>query len=73
MKLKVGGALAVLLVGAAAVSVFAWRITGPSMMTAHGYIALGLCLVIGGGLAGGLMWLAFYSANHGYDDIDRER
>jgi hypothetical protein len=25
-------------------------------------------VVITGGLAGVLMWLAFYSANHGYDD-----
>lgn len=72
MKRRVGWAVAALLVGAVAVSALAWRITGPSRITAHGYVALGLCLLIGGGLAAGLMWLMFYSANHGYDDIDPE-
>ena len=49
------------------VSVLAWKITGPSKMTIHGYIALGITLVLGGGLAGGLMWLAFYSDRKGWD------
>jgi len=26
--------------------------------------------VVTAGLAGGLLWLAFYSANHGYDEPD---
>jgi hypothetical protein len=36
------------------------------------YVVGGLLIV--GGLAGFLMWLAFYSANHGYDDsVDLDR
>jgi len=27
-------------------------------------------VVVTAGLAGGLLWLAFYSANHGYDEPD---
>jgi hypothetical protein len=53
MKPKMGGALALLFVGAVAVSVLAWRITGPSRITAHGYVALDLCLAIGGGRSKG--------------------
>jgi len=34
------------------------------------YVAGGLLTVAA--LAGGLMWLAFYSSRKGYDDIDRE-
>ena len=39
-----------------------WRTLGPIWP----YV-LGGCLVVAA-LAGFLMWLAFYSANHGYDD-----
>jgi protein-S-isoprenylcysteine O-methyltransferase Ste14 len=56
-----------LAVAAVGVSVLAWKITGPSKMTIHGYIALGIALVLGGGLAAGLMWLAFYSDRKGWD------
>ena len=72
MRSKVVLALMGLAAGAVAVSVLAWVLTGPSKITATGYVALGLCLVLGGALTAGLMWLMFYSANHGYDDIDRE-
>jgi hypothetical protein len=40
---------------------------GPPMGV-HGWIAMGLAVVVSGGVGGGLMWLAFYSARHGYDD-----
>jgi hypothetical protein len=44
-----------------------WRTLGPVWP----YV-LGTCLVMGG-LWAFLIWLAFYSANHGYDDrIDPE-
>ena len=46
----------------------AWKISGPVKMSIHGYIALGLAGGVTLLLGGGLMWLAFYSANHGYDD-----
>jgi len=39
-----------------------WRSLGPIWP----YVAGGLILVVA--LTGVLMWLAFYSANHGYDD-----
>ncbi len=39
-----------------------WRSLGPIWP----YVAGGALVV--GALAGFLMWLAFYSANHGYDD-----
>lgn len=67
--------LFVLLGGFAAIlGVCAWglwlarRLDGFSDMTVHGWIALGLALLLGGALTGGLMWLAFYSARKGYDD-----
>lgn len=45
-----------------------WRMGGDTPMTIHGWIAMGLAFVLTGALAGGLMWLAFYSARKGYDD-----
>ena len=70
-----GPGLFVLLAGFAAVlGVCLWglwlsrRMEGFTGMTIHGWIALGLALVLGGALSGGLMWLAFYSARKGYDD-----
>jgi hypothetical protein len=46
-----------------------WRSLGPIWP----YVVGGVLIVAA--LAGFLMWLAFYSANHGYDepyDVDRE-
>lgn len=45
-----------------------WRLGGDTQMSIHGWIAMGLAFVLTGALAGGLMWLAFYSARRGYDD-----
>jgi hypothetical protein len=50
----------------------AWKLSGPVQMSIHGYIALGLAGGVTLLLGGGLMWLAFYSANKGWDDIDRD-
>jgi hypothetical protein len=50
----------------------AFKMSGGSHMSVHGYVALGLAVVLTALLGGGLMSLAFYSARHGYDD-DRER
>jgi hypothetical protein len=45
-----------------------WRSLGPIWP----YV-VGGCVIVAA-LAGVLMWLAFYSANHGYDDrIDQDR
>jgi hypothetical protein len=38
----------------------------------HGWLALTIALVGTTVVAGGLMWLAFYSARAGWDDIDRD-
>lgn len=36
----------------------------------HGWLAMGLGVVLTAVLGGGLMYLLFYSARHGHDDID---
>ncbi|HLI64918.1 MAG TPA: hypothetical protein VKU90_01020 [Caulobacteraceae bacterium] len=50
----------------------AWRLSGDTAISVHGYIALGLAGGMTLLLGGGLMWLAFYSSRKGYDDIDRD-
>jgi hypothetical protein len=45
-----------------------WALGGGPHMSVNGWIALGLAFVVTGALAGGLMWLAFYSSRKGYDD-----
>ena len=50
----------------------AWRLGGDVKMSIHGYIAVAIALVLTAVIGGGLMWLAFYSSRHGYDDIDRD-
>ena len=49
----------------------AFKMGGGSPMSIHGYIALGLAVVLTALLGGGLMALAFYSDRHGYDDDQR--
>ena len=46
----------------------AWRLAAGVHMGVHGWIAMGLAAVLVTALGGGLMWLSFYSARHGYDD-----
>lgn len=46
----------------------AWRLGGDTPLGLHGWIAMGLAAVFVLALGGGLMWLAFYSSRHGYDD-----
>ena len=38
----------------------------------HGWFAMALGVVFTAALGGGLMYLVFYSARNGYDDIDHE-
>lgn len=65
--------IALLIAAGIGVSVLAWKITGPSKMSIHGYIALGIALVLGSALAIGLMGLAFYSDRKGYDQPPDEQ
>lgn len=50
----------------------AWKMSGDVQMSVHGYVALGLAAGVTLLLGGGLMWLAFYSARKGWDDINRD-
>lgn len=75
MKPKAGTiALAAILLGMLGFVVWAlivlWRRDPGVQITMHGWIALGIAGLGTLALGGGLMWLAFYSANKGYDDID---
>jgi hypothetical protein len=72
-RVSLGAVLAGLALGAltllAAFGVWqAFKIGGVRDITVHGWIALSLAVVLTGALAGGLVWLAFYSSRHGYDD-----
>ena len=69
----VAAVLAAAAVGAAVAGLAAsWRNVGDAPITIHGWIAMALAFGVTGVLGGGLMWLAFYSARRGWDDIDRE-
>jgi hypothetical protein len=45
-----------------------WGLGSGAEMSVAGWGALAVAFVLTGALAGGLMWLAFYSARKGYDD-----
>lgn len=49
----------------------AWKMSGNVGMSVHGYVALGLGVVLSLVVGGGLMALAFYSSRRGYDDDNR--
>ena len=49
-------------------AVASWWLAGDTRLSIHGYIAMGIAGVFTVLLAGGLIWLAFYSARKGYDD-----
>jgi drug/metabolite transporter (DMT)-like permease len=38
----------------------------------HGWLAMGLAVFFTAALGGGLMYLVFYSARNGHDDVDHE-
>ncbi len=65
-------ALALVLAGLLWALRTAWGLGGDSQITIHGWLAIGITVVGVSVVGGGLMWLAFYSARHGWDDIDRE-
>lgn len=57
-----------LLIGATAFSLWSWNAIGDTPIGVQGYIALGLGVIATLVIGGGLMWLVFYSARHGYDE-----
>ena len=63
---------ALVLVLALAAGLYAWRMIGETQISLLGWIAIVLGAVATLGVGGGLMALVFYSARHGYDDIDRK-
>ena len=72
----IGGAIGLGVLGVLAFVLWAlgavWRLGGDTPLTVHGWIAIALAFGLTGVIGGGLMWLAFYSSRHGWDDIDRE-
>jgi hypothetical protein len=38
----------------------------------HSWLAMSLGIILTAALGGGLMYLVFYSARHGHDDIDHD-
>ena len=43
-----------------------------TQISAHGYVAMALGIVLSIVIGAGLMALLFYSARHGHDDIDHD-
>jgi uncharacterized sodium:solute symporter family permease YidK len=78
-KLVVIGAAALLCGAMVALLVPMWTMTAGMGMNRHGWTAIVLMLVFCFGIAGGLMFLIFYSARRGHDDavhfgaLDRDR
>lgn len=68
-----GVALAILVVlGGLVLAVRVSWAFGDTPIGLHGWLAMAIALVGVSVVGGGLMWLAFYSARSGWDDIDRE-
>jgi len=61
-----------LVVVAIGLGALAWKLAWPLQLSVNGYIALALGCLLTAGLAVVLMRLAFFSADKGYDDIERE-
>jgi len=66
------GITAALLGATAAVLGAVRALSGDLEISLHGYLAMAAAVIGTALLAGGLMWLAFYSARAGWDDVDRE-
>ncbi len=65
--LVIGGGLFLLLLAAAALVPTGMMLTGMAL-SGHGYAAVFLMVFFSFAVAGGLMFLIFYSARRGYDD-----
>ncbi len=65
--LAIGG-IALLLAAIAAALIPMWTMSFDLGMSFHGYAAVALMIFFSFAVGGGLMFLVFYSARHGYDD-----
>ncbi len=53
-------------------SIVAWRMAGDVKMSVHGYIAMALAAVFTLLFTGGFLWLAYFSARRGFDDVQHD-
>lgn len=67
-KILLIGGMALFLTGASIFAALTWMSTGPVDMGAHGWVAMGLGVVLSLVVGVGLMALVFYSSRRGYDD-----
>ena len=65
--------LAALLALAIYAAVEVWTALEGTVISVHGWIALGAGVVVTFGLGAGLMFLVFYSNRQGYDDPDNQQ
>lgn len=71
-RLLVIGGVALLLVAIAAAIVPLWMMSAGMSLSGHGYAAVFLTIFFSFVVGGGLMFLIFYSARHGFDDAAHE-
>ena len=65
--------LAALLGLAVYAAVEVWTALAGTVISVHGWIALGAGVLVTFGLGAGLMFLVFYSNRQGYDDPDNQQ
>jgi len=64
---------AIVVVGVLAVVVNLWAAVGDTQISAAGWVAMALGVLVALALGIGLMALVFFSSRHGYDETDRDR
>jgi protein-S-isoprenylcysteine O-methyltransferase Ste14 len=64
---------AIVVVGVLAVVASLWASVGDAQISAAGWVAMVLGVLVALALGIGLMALAFFSSRHGYDEADRDR
>ncbi len=64
---------AIVVVGVLAVVVSLWASVGDTQISAAGWVAMVLGVLVALAVGIGLMALVFFSSRHGYDEADRDR
>jgi heme A synthase len=62
--------LLLMLVGAIVGAAMVWSSAAETTISLHGYVAMGLGVVLSIALGVGLMALTFFSAKRGHDEVD---